>query len=61
MAKVKIKLFKSPIGSKQEHKRTVRALGLKKLNSTAVHELNPAVQGMIKSVCHLVKIEEKKQ
>ena len=59
MAKVRIKLFKSPIGAKMEHKRTVRALGLKKLNSTAVHELNPAVQGMIKSVCHLVKIEEK--
>ena len=59
MSKLRIKLFKSPIGSKQEHKRTVRALGLRKLNDTRVHELNPAVQGMIKSVCHLVKIEEK--
>jgi len=56
--KVKVTLVKSTIGQKPAKRATVRALGLKKINSTVVHEINPAIAGMIASVQHLVKVEE---
>ena len=56
--KVKVTLIKSTIGQKPPKRATVRSLGLKKINSTVEHELNPALEGMIKSVSHLVKVEE---
>ncbi|MFH0793925.1 MAG: 50S ribosomal protein L30 [bacterium] len=58
MSKVKITLVKSPIGAKKEHKGTVRALGLKKLNDSTVREMTPVLQGMVRKVSHLVKVEE---
>ena len=56
--KVKVTLVKSTIGQKPAKRATVRALGLKKINSTVEPEINPAIAGMIASVQHLVKVEE---
>jgi len=58
MAQKKITLVKSTIGSIPKHKKTVQALGLKKLNQTVIKEDNPATQGMIFAVKHLIKVED---
>lgn len=58
MAKIKVTLVRSTIGALPKHKKTVEALGLRKINSSNVHEDNVAIRGMIKQVCHLVKVEE---
>ena len=55
--KIKVTLVKSVIGTKQDHRATVRGLGLRKLNSSAVLEDTPAVRGMINKVAYLVKCE----
>ncbi|MBL8480359.1 MAG: 50S ribosomal protein L30 [Sterolibacteriaceae bacterium] len=54
---IKVTLVKSIIGTKQDHRATVRGLGLRKLNSSAVLEDTPAVRGMIRKVAYLVKCE----
>lgn len=56
--KLKITLVKSTIGQKPNIRATVRSLGLKKINSSVVHDDNNAVKGMITTVSHLVKVEE---
>ena len=53
---VKVQLVRSPIGTKQSHRDTVRGLGLRKLNSTRTLEDTPAVRGMINKVSYLVKV-----
>ena len=53
-----ITLKKSVIGSKPEHIATVKALGLKKTNSSVVKELTPQIQGMVHAVRHLVECKE---
>ncbi|MCF7928175.1 MAG: 50S ribosomal protein L30 [Spirochaetales bacterium] len=58
MKKVRIILKRSTIGSKPKHRRTIEALGLKKVNSQVEQEANPAIMGMIESVLHLVEVEE---
>ena len=58
MANLKITLVKSTIGAVPKHKRTVEALGLKKLNKTVELPDNAATRGMIKQLQHLVKVEE---
>ncbi|MBK6639498.1 MAG: 50S ribosomal protein L30 [Rhodocyclaceae bacterium] len=55
--KVKVTLVKSVIGTKQDHRATVRGLGLRKLNTSSVLEDTPAVRGMIRKVAYLVKSE----
>lgn len=55
--KVKVTLVKSVIGTKESHRATVRGLGLRRLNSSAVLEDTPAVRGMINKVSYLVKCE----
>ena len=55
--KIKVTLVKSVIGTKQDHRATVRGLGLRKLNSSATLEDTPAVRGMIRKVAYLVKCE----
>ena len=55
--KITVKLVKSIIGTKQDHRATVRGLGLRNLNSSAVLEDTPAVRGMIQKVQYLVKVE----
>lgn len=57
MAKVKVTLIKSPINRKEQHKRTVKGLGLKRMHHTVEHELTPSVQGMIDSIYFLLKVE----
>ena len=56
--KLKITLVKSTIGAIPKHKKTVEALGLKKLNKTVEMPNNEAVRGMVNQVKHLVKVEE---
>ena len=55
--KIKVTLVKSVIGTKQDHRATVRGLGLRKLNSSAILEGTPAVRGMIRKIAYLVKCE----
>jgi large subunit ribosomal protein L30 len=55
--KIKVTLVKSTIGASPKHKKTVEALGLRKMNSTNELPDNPAVRGMIKQVSHLVKVD----
>lgn len=57
MTKVKITLVKSTIKKSGNQKKTVQALGLRKINQSVEKELNPSIQGMINSVKHLIKIE----
>jgi large subunit ribosomal protein L30 len=57
MASVKITQIKSTIDRPQKQKLTIQALGLGKMNRTVEVELNPAIQGMINKVQHLVKVE----
>ncbi len=54
---IKVTLVKSVIGTKQDHRATVRGLGLKRLNSSAVLEDTLAVRGMIRKVAYLLKWE----
>ncbi len=56
--KVKVTLVKSPIGAIPKHKKTLEALGLRKLNKTVELPNNAATQGMVFQVKHLVKVEE---
>ena len=58
MADLKVTLVKSTIGAVPKHKKTVEALGLKKLNKTVVLPDNAATRGMVQQVRHLVKVEE---
>jgi large subunit ribosomal protein L30 len=55
--KIKVTLVKSIIGTKQDHRATVRGLGLRKTNSSAELIDTPAVRGMIQKVQYLVKVE----
>jgi large subunit ribosomal protein L30 len=55
--KIKVTLIKSVIGTKQDHRATVRGLGLRRINHTAELQDTPAVRGMIKKVAYLVKCE----
>ncbi len=57
---LKITLKKSIIGSKKDQIATVKALGLKKTNSTVTQPDNAAIRGMIFKVKHLVSVEEVK-
>ena len=56
--KLKITLVKSTIGAIPKHKKTIAALGLKKVNKTVEMPDNAAVRGMIHQVKHLVRVEE---
>lgn len=55
---MKIKLVKSPIGTPERHKRTVKALGFKKLGQVVEKEDNPQIRGMIKQVSYMLEIVE---
>ncbi|MBN1967059.1 MAG: 50S ribosomal protein L30 [Anaerolineae bacterium] len=56
--KLKVTLVKSAIGYTVRQKRTVRALGLRKLNQTVFHDDTPVIRGMIYKVKHLLVVEE---
>ncbi len=55
--KVKVTLVKSLIGTKREHRASVRGLGLRRINHTVEVEDTPAVRGMINKVSYLVRCE----
>ncbi len=55
--KIKVTLVKSPIGTKQDHRATVRGLGLRRMHHTVELIDTPAVRGMINKVNYLVKCE----
>ena len=56
--KVKITQTRSGIGRKEGHRRTIRALGIKRHQQSVVHELTPAIEGMIRKVSFMVEVEE---
>lgn len=58
MAKLRIKYVKSAIGYARNQKDTIRSLGFRKLQQTVEHDDNPAIRGMVKTVSHLVQVEE---
>lgn len=58
MATIKIKQVKSRIGAPAVQKKTLDALGFKKLNNIVEHEATPSILGMVNKVKHLVKIVE---
>ncbi|HBN04141.1 MAG TPA: 50S ribosomal protein L30 [Bacteroidetes bacterium] len=58
MGKVKITQVKSAIRRPADQKRTLIALGIKKLNKTREMEDSPTVMGMIRKVEHLLKVEK---
>lgn len=60
MAKLKVTQVKSQIGSTKRQKRTLEALGLKKINHSVEVDENPQISGMINKVKHLIKVEEVK-
>ena len=56
--KIEIKLVKSPIGYNFKQKRTLEALGLKKMNQSVIKSNNDAITGMIRVVRHLIETKE---
>jgi large subunit ribosomal protein L30 len=58
MAKLRISWQKSAIGYGDDQKRTIQALGLRRLGQTVEHNDSPAIRGMIIKVRHLVKVAE---
>jgi large subunit ribosomal protein L30 len=58
MAQIQVKLVRSVIDRPERQKRTVKSLGLGKINSTAQHESNASILGMVDSVKHLVEVTE---
>ena len=59
MAKIKVKQVKSEIGSTRRQKRTLEALGIKKMHNPVELEATPQVLGMVAKVKHLVNVEDK--
>ena len=53
---VKVQLVRSPIGTKESHRATVRGLGLRKINSVSELQDTPAVRGMINKISYLVQV-----
>jgi large subunit ribosomal protein L30 len=58
VAKLRVTWIKSGIGYAQDQKRTLKALGLNRLNQSVVHSDSPSVRGMINKVRHLIRVEE---
>jgi len=58
LATINVKLVKSTIGVKPKHKKTVEALGLRKIGQVVEKQDNPQMRGMVNQVSHLVKIVE---
>lgn len=56
--RVRITQVRSGIGRKEEHRRTIRALGIKRHQQSVEHDLTPAIEGMLKKVSFMVEVEE---
>lgn len=57
MADIRITLVRSTIGHKPNQIKTVKALGLNKVNSSVVKTESDAIRGMVNTIAHLVKVE----
>ena len=55
---IRIKWIKSDAGAKQPHRRTIRALGLRRLQAEVIKTATPQILGMVQSVRHLVEVSE---
>lgn len=60
MTKILVKQVRSKINCPQDQKRTMEALGLRKMGQVVMHDASPAVLGMVNKVKHLVSVEETK-
>jgi len=58
MAKIRITQIKSKIGQPETQKKTLAALGLRKMHQTVEHEDTPQIMGMVNKLKHLVKVEK---
>ncbi len=58
MTTLKITQSRSLIGSSGRQRRTMAALGLRRLHHTVIHQDTPVIRGMVRSVSHLVRVEE---
>ena len=58
MSRIRVSQVKSGIGGKQNQRDTLRTLGLKRVGDVAVKEDRPEIRGMVKTVPHLVTVEE---
>ena len=56
--KVKITQIKSAIGYRNQAKNTLKALGINKMNGSVIKVISPAIEGMISSINHLIKVED---
>jgi large subunit ribosomal protein L30 len=56
--RIRVTLKKSLIGRKPKHVKTIKALGLGRIDSSADHTVDPAILGMVNAVSHLVDVEE---
>lgn len=59
MAKIKVKQVKSAINRPAKQKKTMQALGLRKMNQVVEHEATPQILGMVAKVGHMVEVIEK--
>jgi len=57
-ARLKVTLIKSEIGGKPNQRETLRTLGLKRIGDIIVKDDSPSVRGLVRTVAHLVKVEE---
>ncbi|MDA0797942.1 MAG: 50S ribosomal protein L30 [Chloroflexi bacterium] len=57
MSKIRIKWVRSQIGYPLDQRRTLRALGLKKLQHSVEHEDTPTIRGMVQKVRHMIAVE----
>ena len=58
VVKLSVTWTKSGIGYARDQRRTIRALGLHRLNQTVKHDDSPSIRGMVVKVRHLVRVEE---
>lgn len=58
MPRLKVTQKRSEIGTKPQHRETLRSLGLKRIGDIVVKEDRPEIRGMVKAVDHLVAVEE---
>jgi large subunit ribosomal protein L30 len=58
MQKIKIKQVRSRIGKPKDQKRTLDALGLRKMNAVVEHNATPQILGMVKKISHLITVVE---
>ena len=58
MAKIKVKQVRSKINRPANQKKTLTALGLRKMNQVVEHEDTPQIMGMIRKVAHLIEVEK---